>query len=371
MVLKIGPLAVDPPVVLAPMAGVTNAAFRKLCRSYGAGLYVSEMMSARGLVETEGRMKRMLTFGADEQVRSVQLYGVDPRAVGEAARRLVEDHGVDHIDLNFGCPAAKVTRKGGGAALPVRPALFAAIVRAAVRGAAPVPVTVKLRIGIDAARPTSLRAGLIAEAEGAVAVALHARTAEQHYAGNADWLAIAALKAAVTTVPVLGNGDIWEARDALRMTEETGCDGVVIGRGCLGRPWLFRDLVDAYAGRPVQDPPRLGAVIDTMREHLGLLIELFGEEVGVRDFRKHIGWYLAGYPVGGVRRRRLTFATTATDLLTGLAELDPAIALPAAAIRLPRGHTNGPRRVHLPDGWCDAPDDPTPPVGADLLVSGG
>src|SRR5688500_15709410 len=237
--LRLGPLRLDPPVVLAPMAGVTTRAFRRLCRHFGpGGLYVSEMLTARALVEGNERTARMLRFDADERPRSAQLYGVAPGTVGEATRRLIGDFGVEHVDLNFGCPAPKVTAKGGGAALPVRRRLLADVIGAAVKAAAPdgVPVTVKFRRGIDEGLLTDVSTGRIAEAAGAAAVALHARTAEQRYAGDADWSAIAALKAAVTTIPVLGNGDIWEAGDAVRMMAETGCDGVVIGRGCLGRP---------------------------------------------------------------------------------------------------------------------------------------
>jgi nifR3 family TIM-barrel protein len=373
VVLKIGPIAVDPPVVLAPMAGVTNVAFRRLCRSYGAGLYVSEMVSARALVEGGARSTRMSTFGDDEPCRSIQLYGVDPAVVAEAVRRLVEGAGVDHIDLNFGCPAPKVTRKGGGSALPLHPVLFARLVGAAVRAAGAVPVTVKMRIGVDDDHRTSLRASLAAEAEGVAAVALHARTAEQLYSGSADWAAIAELKAAVATIPVLGNGDIWEAADAVRMVAETGCDGVVVGRGCLGRPWLFRDLADAFSGRPVAPSPLLGEVVEVLRAHARLLCELLGQEAGCRDLRKHVGWYLTGYPVGGERRRRLAQVASLADLDAALDSLDHTVPLPTGAERMPRGHTNGPRRVHLPDRWLDTTDDPSPPPGADAfsVVSGG
>ena len=373
MHLKIGPIGVDPPVVLAPMAGVTNVAFRRLCRSYGAGLYVSEMVSARALVEGGARSARMASFADDEPWRSIQLYGVDPAVVGAAVRRLVDGAGVDHIDLNFGCPAPKVTRKGGGSALPLHPVLFARLVGSAVRAAGAVPVTVKLRIGVDDDNRTSIPAGLAAEAEGAAAVALHARTAEQLYSGAADWTAIAELKAAVTTIPVLGNGDIWEAADALRMMEATGCDGVVVGRGCLGRPWLFRDLADAFAGRPVSPPPALGQVVEVLATHARLLCELLGEEAGCRDLRKHVGWYLTGYPVGAERRRRLASVASLADLDAALTGLDPAAALPPGGQRLRRGHTSGPRRVHLPDRWLATADDPSPPAGADAfaVVSGG
>ena len=347
MVLKIGSLAVDPPVVLAPMAGVTNTAFRRLCRTYGGGLYVSEMVTARALVEGNERTLRMVRFAEDEQPRSVQLYGVDPAVVGLAVRRVV-DLGVDHIDLNFGCPAAKVTRKGGGAALPVHHVLFRSIVREAVRAAGTVPVTVKLRMGVDDRHLTFLDAGTAAEEEGAAAVSLHARTAEQLYAGNARWAAITALKETVRTIPVLGNGDIWEAADALRMVEETGCDGVVVGRGCLGRPWLFRDLDAAFtASAPPPAPPTLGEVMDTMRLHLQFLAELLGEDGACRDFRKHTSWYVTGFPVGAERRKRLSMISTFADLERLLDDLDPDMAFPDEAHRMKRGHTRGPRPVAL------------------------
>ncbi|MCU1377589.1 MAG: putative dihydrouridine synthase [Acidimicrobiales bacterium] len=370
MALKIGPIEVDPPVVLAPMAGVTNAPFRRLCRTYGAGLYVSEMVTARALVEGNERTLRMVRFDDDERPRSVQLYGVNPVVMGEAVRRLV-DEGVDHIDMNFGCPAAKVTRRGGGAALPVHHVLFRSIVRAAVQAAGAIPVTVKLRMGVDDTRLNFLDSGRMAEEEGAAAVALHARTAEQLYSGEARWPAIAALKDAVRTIPVLGNGDIWEADDALRMMAETGCDGVVVGRGCLGRPWLFGDLAAAFAGTPVPPAPDLGKVMATMRLHLRLLADLLGEDGAARDFRKHTSWYMTGFPVGGDVRRQLSQITSFADLDRLLDGLDPTMAFPPEASRIKRGHTRGPRAVALPDRWLETADDPTPPAGAELLVSGG
>jgi nifR3 family TIM-barrel protein len=370
-VLKLGSVAVDPPVVLAPMAGVTNIAFRRLCREFGAGLYVSEMVTARALVEGNAKTLGMAAFADDEPVRSLQLCGVDPTVMGRAVDRLVSDVGVDHIDLTFGCPAGKVTRQGAGAALPVHRALFRSIVGAAVGAAGSVPVTVKLRTGIDEEHQTFLEAGRIAEDEGVAALTLHARTAEQLYSGNADWAAIAELKAAVTSIPVLGNGDLWEATDALTMVAETGCDGVVVGRGCLGRPWLFRDLADAMAGRPTRPPPPLGEIVAMMRTHAELLAGLFGEELGVRQFRKHTGWYLTGFPVGPAVRRMLGQAGSLAELHQLLDGLDGRLPFPDEARRLPRGHTNGPKPVRLPPGWLDDVDDPTPPTGGDVLVSGG
>lgn len=371
MVLKIGPIEVGPPVVLAPMAGVTNPAFRELCRGFGGGLYVSEMITARALVEHNDKTFRMAARAPGEPVHSVQLYGADPRVMHEAVRILVDEIGVDHVDLNFGCPAPKVTRQGGGAALPAHHVLYRSVVRAAVRAARAVPVTVKMRRGIDERTLTALDAAVIAEDEGVAAVALHARTAEQRYHGPADWNAISELKQAVTSIPVLGNGDIWEAADATAMQALTGCDGVVVGRGCLGRPWLFEDLESIYAGRPVPPPRKLGFVTTVMARHARLLAERAGEHAAVRDFRKHTGWYLAGFPVGADTRRRLAQACTLAEIDSVLDDLDPHTVLPDAAVRMPRGHTDGPRPVALPDRWLETRDDPLPPAGADVFASGG
>lgn len=372
--LRIGRLAPVAPVVLAPMAGVTDASFRQLCRESGPGLvYVNEMVTARGVVERNDKSLKMVRSGGGERPRSVQLYGTAPATLGEAVRYLVGDVGVDHVDLNFGCPVPKVTRKGGGAALPVRRRLLADIVAAAVRAAAPagVPVTLKCRIGVHDGLQTFLDTGRAAEENGAAAIALHARTAEQRYAPTARWSAIAELKAAVTSIPVLGNGDIWEAADALTMMAETGCDGVVVGRGCLGRPWLFAELLAAFAGRPVPPPPRLGRVAATMARHAELLCREHGAVNGIRCFRKHVGWYLAGYPVGPALRRNLAQAVSLADAVARLADVDPDVELPEGGRRLVRGHRDGPRAVSLPHGWLDLVDDPTPPEGAELLVSGG
>jgi nifR3 family TIM-barrel protein len=370
--LRVGALAVWPPVVLAPMAGITNAPFRRLCRGFGDGLFVSEMITARGLVERNDRTLRMARFADDEPVRSIQLYGTDPATMGGAVRILVDEGRADHVDLNFGCPVAKVTRKGGGAALPVRRALLRAIVRAAVGAAGDVPVTVKMRVGVDDRLRTFLDAGRIAEDEGAAAVALHARTAEQHYSGRADWSAIAELRRAVTSIPVLGNGDVWDGPDAVRMVCETGCAGVVVGRGCLGRPWLFRDLALAFAGEPVPPPPPLGVVREVLRRHGRLLAAWLTEPVAVRDVRKHVGWYLHGYPVGGDVRRRLTTTATLCAFEAELDRLDPTVEPVSGGASQPRGKSSGPLRVSLPEGWADRADDPTPLACDELdAVSGG
>lgn len=369
--LRLGPLSIDPPVVLAPMAGVTNPAFRELCARYGGGLYVSEMITARALVERNPRTFDMVARAPGEAIHSVQLYGVHPRVIGAAVRCLVEEVGVDHIDLNFGCPAPKVTRRGGGAALPLHPVLFENVVAAAVAAAGLVPVTVKMRIGVDEAHTSAIRAGRLAAEAGAAAVALHARTAEQLYSGPARWEAIGELKAALPGVPVLGNGDIWEAADALAMMAVTGCDGVVVGRGCLGRPWLFAELEAALSGHPVPPAPALGTVVEVMSTHAEMLCQTLGPERGIRDFRKHTSWYLTGYPVGGEMRRRLSQVGSLDELRDLTAMLDQGATLPEGGRRIARGHTDGPRRVALPHGWLEHPDDPSPPDGADLWTSGG
>ncbi|MEX2653469.1 MAG: tRNA dihydrouridine synthase DusB [Acidimicrobiia bacterium] len=368
--LHLGPLTVWPPVVLAPMAGVTNAPFRRLCRQHGAGLYVNEMIGAKALVNGDPKTSLLASFPPDESPRSIQLYGTTPGPVGEAVAMLIEDRGADHIDLNFGCPAPKITRHGGGAALPYRIDLFAQIVRAAVRNAGQVPVTVKYRKGIDDDHLTYLDAGRVAQDEGVAAVGLHARTAEQLYSGDADWTAIGRLKETLT-VPVLGNGDIWEAADAIRMIDETGCDGVIVGRGCLGRPWLFGDLVRAFDGDLTVSVPTLGEVRGVMTEHARLLVDWFDLFTGIRSFRKHTGWYLKGYPVGPEIRRRLSVVEDLDDLGAVLAELDPDALPHDGATRMTRGHSQGPRAVRLPHRYLDGDWDSDMPAEAELAVSGG
>jgi nifR3 family TIM-barrel protein len=374
--VAIGPMRLWPPVILAPMAGVTNAPFRSLCRRFGPNLlYVNEMVMAHALLHRSAKTERMIRFAPDEQPRSLQIYGSDPESIGGAIHRLVEEGRVDHIDLNFGCPARKVTRRGGGAAVPLKRGLLRNILRAAVRAAEPagVPVTIKFRMGISDDLLTYLDTGRIAADEGVAAIALHARTAEQHYAGKARWSAIGELKAAVPEIPVFGNGDIWEASDALAMIAETGCDGVVIGRGCLGRPWLFGDLAAVFAGKAPPPAPPLGEVMAVMRDHAVLLDAWAEPGRGIVEFRKHASWYLTGYPVGGVVRRRAAMVSTLSELDDLLAELDPSAQAVPNAGRIVRGHSNGPISVTLPDGYLDQLDDDTPPVGDDdnAALSGG
>lgn len=370
-----GSVVVDTPVVLAPMAGITNRAYRQLCREHGAGLYVCEMITSRGVVERNPRTFDMLRFDEAETVRSVQLYGVEPRVVAEAARILCGDLGIAHIDLNFGCPVPKVTRRGGGGVLPWKRNRLAEILTATVAAADAygVPVTIKTRLGIDEEHETFLDAGRIAEDAGCAAIALHARSVQQAYGGLADWTRIAELVAAVD-IPVLGNGDVWEASDALAMVAQTGAAGVVIGRGCLGRPWLFRDLADAFNGRPSQTLPTLGQVGTMVRRHAALLVELYGERHGLTDLRKHMAWYFKGFPVGGEVRRELAMVGSFADLDAALAKLDAEAPFPTAELGQPRGRQGTPRdRVICPYGWLDDRDLPseTDLAEAELDVSGG
>jgi len=356
--LHLGNVVVDTPVVLAPMAGITNAAYRRLCAEQGAGLYVCEMITSRGLVEGDAVTKSMLVFDELETIRSVQLYGTDPSYVGKAAEILCAEYGVAHIDLNFGCPVPKVTRKGGGGALPWKGGLLGEILESAVTAAAAydVPVTMKTRKGIDADHLTFLDAGRIAQETGVAAIALHGRTVEQAYSGQADWDAIGELVESVD-IPVLGNGDIWEAADAIRMVEQTGVAGVVVGRGCLGRPWLFRDLAAAFSGEDARTLPTLGEVRTMMRRHAELLCEHMGEERGCKEFRKHVSWYLKGFPAGGPLRHSLALIDTLATLDLLLDELDPTAAFPVAELGSPRGRQGSPRkRVALPEGWLDDAD---------------
>lgn len=383
--LKYGKIEIDTPVVLAPMAGITNTAFRRLCREFGGGLYVSEMVTSRALVEqTEGSL-RIIGHHESEDVRSVQLYGVDPHTISQAIKLLVDQDKADHIDLNFGCPVPKVTRKGGGAALPWKRDLFEAIVNSAVRAAGELPVTVKMRKGIDSEHLTFLDAGKTARDAGVAAIALHGRTASDYYSGVADWNAIADLRESLPDVQVLGNGDIWSAADAIRMMRETGVDGVVVGRGCLGRPWLFGDLqkaFDEYRRDPKSNAaidliqPNLGEVADAFKRHTELLVEYFeNEEHACRDIRKHVAWYFKGYPVGGDFRAKLAQVQSLDHMDEILAELDRAQPYPGEEAEGPRGRLGGAKTTTLPEGWLDSQqlvgNDRTMLLEAELNVSGG
>ncbi len=353
------------------MAGVTNAPYRRLCRQFGGGLFVNEMVSARALVEGNEKTDKLASFDPDESPCSLQLAGVEPTYMGEAVKRLVGEGRIDHLDLNFGCPVRKVTKNGGGGALPYKRKLFAAVVKAAVDNAGSVPVTVKMRVGIDDEHVTYLETGRIAADLGVAAIALHGRTVAQLYSGQANWTTIGLLKEAIPGVPILGNGDIWEAGDAVAMMAETGCDGVVIGRGCLGRPWLFAELDAALRGDEVPPAKTIAEVVPVMAQHAASLLDWFGVDRGIREFRKHTGWYLKGYPVGGKTRGMLSNVSSMDELESILGGIADA-PLPEENRRVARGHTRGPQKVSLPDGWLDDPyDDSQANPEGDSAVSGG
>ena len=362
MPLQYGKHRIEVPVVLAPMAGITNTAFRRLCREHGGGLFISEMITSRALVERTPESMRLIQHHPSEEIRSIQLYGVDPKTISEAVKMLVDENRADHIDLNFGCPVPKVTRKGGGAALPWKQELFGAIVSAAVRSAGEVPVSVKMRKGIDDEHLTYLDAGRAARDAGVVAVALHARTAEEYYSGKADWSAITKLREALPDTQVLGNGDIWSATDAVEMMRQTGVDGVVVGRGCLGRPWLFGDLEKAMvaylAGEETPgsfSAPDLGAVADAFYRHAELLTEFFGDEGrACRDIRKHVAWYFKGYPVGGEFRASLALANSLEEISLILSSIDRSLPYPGDDAEGPRGRLGGAKSCSLPENWLDS-----------------
>ena len=369
--------------MLAPMAGITNTAYRRLCREYGGGLFVSEMVTSRALVERTPESMRLIGHHESEEIRSVQLYGVEPVTVANAVKMLVDENRADHIDLNFGCPVPKVTRKGGGAALPWKQDLFAAIVQSAVKAAGEIPVSVKMRKGIDDEHLTFIDAGKAARDAGVCAVALHGRTAADYYSGNADWNAIRELREALPDVQVLGNGDIWSADDAVRMMSETGVDGVVVGRGCLGRPWLFAELEQAIMGYLAGDSvsvesrePNLGEVAAGFRRHAELLVEFFeGENRACRDIRKHVAWYFKGYPVGGEFRAALAQASSLAEIDELLATLDGDLPYPGAEAEGPRGRLGGVKTCALPENWLDSRelsgDHRLQLQHAELSVSGG
>lgn len=381
--VRLGAVRLHTPLVLAPMAGVTDAPFRRICREFGekplaanrpelfndavpgrdapAGLYVAEMVTARALLEDDGKAWHMVQPDPSERVRSVQLYGTEPEDLGRAAELLVERDLVDHVDLNFGCPVPKVTRKGGGAAIPWKRDLFEDILRSVVasvdkhasEGPGSIPVTVKMRIGIDDDHVTVFDAADIAQRCGVAAVGLHARTQQQYYSGAARWPWITRLKERMK-IPVFGNGDVFTGHDAVKMLQETGCDAVTIGRGAQGRPWLFEEAVCAIWKLPAPGPRTLDQARRTLLEHARETIATEESEFrALREMRKHVGWYLKGFPIGGETRRLLNLVSSLAELEERLAELDGEQVLPANMAG--KGVRAGnPRRPHLPYGWLNS-----------------
>lgn len=362
--------------MLAPMAGVTDVPFRRLCRNMAekaltelgkdtvghpryapAGLFVTEMVTARALLEDNAETLRMVQPDPQEPVHSVQIYGVEPKTTAGAAAKLVSLGLADHIDLNFGCPVPKVTRKGGGSALPWKTPLMVDLLqrtRTVIDREDPtVPLTLKVRLGIDDGHQTWRDSLQIATDAGCAAITLHARTTAQYYSGRARWEKIAELVRAAQ-IPVFGNGDIFSGEDARNMIAQTACAGVVVGRGAQGRPWIFADLVHALSGSNVTATPTLCEVANIVVSHAELMANWLADEArAMREMRKHIGWYLRGFSVGGQTRRALGLVKTLEELRTFLGALDLDQKYPPAAGGS-RGRTGRAKTPHLPHGWLDS-----------------
>ena len=298
--LKIGNVTLPNRYILGPMAGVTDLPFRVLCKEQGAGLLCMEMVSAKAILYNNKNTESLLEIHPDEQPVSLQFFGSDPKIMSEMAKR-VEERPFDIMDINMGCPVPKVVRNGEGSALMNNPKLVYEIVSAMVK-AIDKPVTVKIRKGFDDSCINAVEIAKIIEEAGAAAVAVHGRTREQYYSGKADWEIIRRVKEAVK-IPVIGNGDIFTPQDAKRMIEETGCDAIMAARGARGNPWLFRDIIDYLEKGILHEKPSLKEMTDMMLRHAEMHIRYKGEYQGIREMRKHVAWYTAGYH-GSARMRQ-------------------------------------------------------------------
>ena len=316
--LRIGAIEIDPPLALAPMAGVTDAVFRRLFKRFGLGLTVSEFVSAQSLVRMNKRTLEMIEVYPEERPTSVQLHGNDPEVMGQAAA-FVEECGADIVDINFGCPAPKITKGGDGAAILRDPDLAVAICAAVRKAVKRAPVTCKMRLGWDSTAFTYLEIAKRAEAVGIDAFTLHGRYGKQFYKPSARWEFVARLKEALT-VPVIGNGDIASADDALARMRETGADAVMIGRAALGDPWLVRDIAAAMRGQSRPPAPTIDDRVDFSREHLDAMVERYGERSGVLQMRKHLGWYIKGVRDASALRERLHRSESAHEICELLEE---------------------------------------------------
>ena len=316
--LKIGNVGLSSPFLLAPLAGITDGPFRRLCAEQGAALVYSEMVSAKGLWYKDKNTGKLLEILDGEEPVAYQLFGHEPEIMAFAAREL-EGCGNVIFDINMGCPVPKIVKNGEGSALMKNPDLAHDVVAAAVKNTSK-PVTVKIRAGWDAASVNAVEVARAAADAGAAAVAVHGRTREQYYSGKADWSVIAAVKSAVD-IPVIGNGDVTDAASGLRMMEETGCDFVMVGRGALGNPWIFAELNAAWRGEPLPPPPTKEDKKQMMLRHFGDVLELKGEYVAVREMRKHVGWYLKGVPGAAAFRGRINQINSAEELRQAIEEI--------------------------------------------------
>ena len=309
--LQIGNVTLENNLVLGPMAGVTDLPFRLLCKEQGAGLLCMEMVSAKGILYKNKNTEQLLTIDEAEHPVSLQLFGSDPEIMSEMAKR-IEERPFDILDINMGCPVPKVVNNGDGSALMKNPILAGKIIEKTV-GAIQKPVTVKIRKGFDDAHINAVEMAKIAETSGAAAIAVHGRTREQYYSGKADWDIIRQVKEAVK-IPVIGNGDILTAEDAIRMGEETGCDGFMIARGAQGNPWIFRQVLHYFETGEHLPKPSFEEVTEMMLRHARMMLEFKGEYTGIREIRKHGAWYTAGYPNSAKLRVMINEVQTYNEL---------------------------------------------------------
>lgn len=292
--MKIGNVNTQNNVFLAPMAGITDKVFRILCKEMGCGLVYSEMVSAKGIFHNSTNTKKLLKVDEAEKPTAVQLFGSDPEIMGQMAQKLNEYKDIAMLDINMGCPAPKIVKNGEGSALMLNPTLAGKVINAVVK-ASNRPVTVKFRKGFNDENINAVEMGKIAEANGAAAITVHGRTREQYYSGKADWDIIKQVKESVN-IPVIGNGDIFSPVDAKNMFEYTGCDGIMIGRGAQGNPWIFKNVIHYLEKGELLPEPTWEERLDMAVRHLKMLVEYKGEVIGVREMRKHLGWYIKGLP---------------------------------------------------------------------------
>lgn len=313
--MNIGRIHVDSRLVLAPMAGVTDLAFRQICRELGAGLTVTEMVSAKALCYQDKKSLPLLELGEGEHPAAVQLFGSDPYCMEQAAGIAAEKSGADILDINMGCPVPKIVNNGEGSALMKNPILAGQIIESIVK-AIDKPVTVKIRKGFDDEHVNAVELAHVAEESGASAVAVHGRTREQYYSGKADWDIIRQVKEAVS-IPVIGNGDLLCAEDVIKMQEQTGCDGFMIARGAQGNPWIFSQILHYFETGEHQEKPSFEEVRRMILRHARMMIEFKGEYTGIHEMRKHTAWYTAGYP----HSSRLRAAVNTVESLEQLEKL--------------------------------------------------
>lgn len=319
--LKIGNVSLDGNIVLAPMAGVTDLPFRLLCKEQGAGLLCMEMVSAKGIMYNNKNTKFLLTIDERERPVSLQLFGSDPDIISEQAKR-IEELPFDILDINMGCPVPKIVNNGDGSALMKNPLLAGEIIEKTAR-AIQKPVTVKIRKGFDEEHINAVEMAHIAQESGAAAIAVHGRTREQYYSGKADWEIIRKVKEAVH-IPVIGNGDVWTPQDAIDMRKQTGCDGVMIGRGAQGNPWIFKQILHYEQTGELLEKPSPQEVTEMILRHAKMQMEFKGEYIGMREIRKHAAWYTAGYKNSAKLRGKINETETYEELKELLSHLGNA-----------------------------------------------